>query len=677
MKKQIFLFAVAALALASCSSENDVVQTPDVQQTAADEIAVNFDAYLNRSTTRAGKNGVIDNTELRKSESDGGGFGVFGYYTNGESYTGSSRPDFFYNQGVFYSDGNARWEYTPIKYWPNEFGNDAISDQVDKVTLFAYAPYVKVEPLTGLVKDYTAPENAINITGMTRNNATGDPLVKYISSLISNHSVDLCYGVAKNDFTSSNSIYNKNEITAGKPYVDVVKPGTDVNSKIFFDFKHALAQLIVTIDANVVDYTSGNPSNAVEKNFTRIWVRSITFEGITQSGALNLNSEAGSPNWYDINGTSLITTGSLTIHDGRKDGREANEAASSENPATLNPTIVQSAAYPESPANFTSGSMTAGVTETKVNLFAEWDDANKKYKAPASVSAPIFVIPTKEKMRVTIVYDVETADDNLAGYLSDGSRRGSTIENRIYKTIDTFGYIEAGKRYTLNLHLGMRTVDFDASVSAWDDYGTDIDLPSNIQTYNGAGTHEVNLAAGDANYTYEFAMSGLTANEIISSTTNTGEFIIDGSLTENAANGAGIAKQSIGIKYNNTTKTKTASARWYTPNTGTWILNFTQQPHILGMNFAYWVENKNLYLRCATGLSGADVWGDTDLPKDDNHVRVWKNGVKLTYGTDYTLAYDAELRGKIVFVNPAQTDDVFRVWIQSGDAAAEEITITR
>ena len=515
MKKQIFLFAVAALALASCSSENDVVQSPDVQQTVA-ETGVNFDVYVGRGLTRAGKNGVIDNTTIKAAKADGGGFGVFGYYTNGESYTGSSRPDFFYNQGVFYDDGDTRWEYEPIKYWPNEFGADATSDQVDRVTLFAYAPWVDVEPLTGLVKVGTGQEfnKSLNITGMTRNNATGDPLIKYVSSLIAGNSVDLCYGVAAQPFTSSNSAINQNDIKQGNPYIDVVKPGTDANSKIYFDFKHATAQLVVTIDAKVVNLTDN--SDDVDDANTRIWVRSVSFEGITQSGALNLNSTAESANWYDVNGTSLITTGSLTVHDGRKDGREANEAASSETPATLNPQIVQNIPYSTTGTIGSTADLTKGVKKATVNLFGKQDGDGKiivnDEDGTTKPFSPIFVIPTKEKMKVTIVYDVETADENLATYLSDGNRRGSTIENRIYKTIDAFGYIEAGKKYTLNLHLGMRSVDFEATVTEWDEYQAPVDLPSNLQTFAakpsaspGTGTMTIPAAAT----TCQFAVSGL------------------------------------------------------------------------------------------------------------------------------------------------------------------------
>ena len=108
-----------------------------------------------------------------------------------------------------------------------------------------------------------------------------------------------------------------------------------------------------------------------------------------------------------------------------------------------------------------TSSTTAGVPATAaVNLFKS-----------ATATEPIFVIPTNQPLKVTIVYDVETADDNLPTYLSDGTTKGSSIENKITKRITTGGSTElvlaAGKAYTVNLHLGMTTVKFEASVSDW------------------------------------------------------------------------------------------------------------------------------------------------------------------------------------------------------------------
>ncbi len=650
--KKYLVFAAAASLFAACSSDDLATESPTVAQPTVDDGSIQFDAYVNRGLTRAGANGPVTTTNLQSTAAGVGedGFGVFGYYTNGESYTGSSRPDFFYNQQVKWDGTGSKFTYTPLKYWPNEFGSDAISDQVDKLTLFAYAPYVEVAPLTGLVTD---ADKAKNITGMTRNNATGDPMIKYTSSMESDNSVDLCWGVAKYDFTSSNSAQNANDIKAGDPYVDVVKPGTDANSKINFDFKHALAQLNVTIDANVTDLTSTTGADDVNKAYTRIWVRSVTFEGITQTGALNLNSKAASPNWYDVNGTSLITTGSLTVYDGRKDGREANEVASSETPAKLNATIVQSVAYPAT-GDFSTFDP-AGVTKNPVNLFAN------KAGTANNAAAPIFVIPTKEKMKVLIVYDVETADDNLATVLSDGSRKGSTIENRIYKTIDAFGEIEAGKNYTLKLHLGMRSVDFDASVTEWQDMQADVDLPSNLQTFTALptpfATKEVILSATQS--TYDFAVNGLIANAAVTVTPTTV------AATGTSANGSGISKISVtSISANTTTTIFTAGSVEVGDGTNKLTLTIKQSPAPLGLSsLAYASGPKLTYTITASGLDNANAI------KTAGDLKVYKNGVDITAScTLSTTAHEITLPGD------ATSGDVFKVYMKANAAAAETAT---
>jgi hypothetical protein len=100
------------------------------------------------------------------------------------------------------------------------------------------------------------------------------------------------------------------------------------------------------------------------------------------------------------------------------------------------------------------------VKETAANLFD---------KADATV--PVLVVPLAgTPMNVTIVYDVETVDNGL-GLLSDGVTHGLSIENRITRQIlldngDPLS-LEAGKKYTVKLHLGLTGVKFSASVGEW------------------------------------------------------------------------------------------------------------------------------------------------------------------------------------------------------------------
>lgn len=452
MKKSLILLSAASLAVlaVSCNKTADSdVQKPDDQKVLA-EVPVAFGAYVNRNvTTKAGYEGTLDTDALKTA-----GFGVFGYYTNDEPYGPSAKPDFMYNQLVNFN--GAAWDYAPIKYWPNNYGTEAQSESIDRLTFFAYAPYADVTYATGLVSD----NSTTGITALTRNSAAGDPLVKYAVSMDPASCVDLCWGVSANNFTSSVD-GNSNNVAAGSPFLNLIKP--KIGDRLSFNFKHALAALnvLVDTDVDVVGHQDGDLDSE-----TRIYVRSVSFEGFTTKGALNLNNGT----WYDLAGTSLPDKGTVTVYDGRRDGREgvSSAEATNETPLGLNPVLVQSAPYSDA-------SLTAGVTHTPVNLFNG-----------ASDSTPILVIPNNASVKVTIVYDVETKDSHLATTLADRETPGSSIENNITKVVmvgsDDLA-LEAGKKYILNLHLGMTSVKVEASVADWNTGDeTDVDLPVNSST---------------------------------------------------------------------------------------------------------------------------------------------------------------------------------------------------
>lgn len=476
--KKIYLFAAMAAMLASCSSD-DVTTEMQTAKQSAENVAVSFDAYVPRTTTRAGQTGEL------KNDADGlqtSGFGVFGYYTNADNYDQSFTPNFMYNQQVEYS--SSAWSYSPLKYWPNEFGSYAQSDDADKVSFFAYAPFVSVNPTSGKVNGdgtvYTEDNGDITmgIVGMKNNAATGDPMVKYISTFYTDKQVDLLWGTVA---TESNSWGKKNGggtqvLPTGLPFLDVQHPyNTSTSQPVKFDFKHGLAALNVTVDTKV---NGTDVSNVKEPTNTKVYIRSVTFEGFDTKGALNLNnSKAGEALWYNFNCEDELNNGNeVTIKDGRKDGKEGITEATKEY-AVINPVFVQSKVWG------TTGE-TAGVTGTPANLFRTSDGSD------VAGDALIYVIPNSDKLKVTIEYDVLTADDNLAGTLNDGQTKGSVVKNVItrYITADGKGSTSTGnitlvngKKYTISLHLGLNSVEFDADVTGWDDPAVTggADLPHN------------------------------------------------------------------------------------------------------------------------------------------------------------------------------------------------------
>ena len=584
--KKLFFFAVTAAMFAACSNDELATQNANLK---SQEVPVNFDVYAQRAVTRAGLPGGVTTgtpntygvttSTLQTGRHKDAGFGVFAYFTNNGDYdANTSTPNFMYNEQVTYTTATGKladWTYEPVKYWPNEFGDAAQSDDLDKVSFFAYAPWVNVTATTGTplttgttasaptapdvvpyaparvlisvapystwsnveweaqrvkygITAFSDPSNItdaekqtvldavigydaaartayetyinttlpnyraaklaydiasaeqdqkINITQLTKNSATGDPMVKYMVDFKPVTSVDLLWGVAA-DGTSYKGMDGKT-VLPGSCFIDLTKQN-DVTGKVKWNFKHALAMLNVQICTVVDKATPGEGTTAIGTegdgtvdNKTKVWLRSITFGGIATQGALNLHSEdvatvaAAVPIWKDYDGSRELTFSEVTLYDGLKDGQEGTTTnlQKNEKPQGLNPALIQQDA------------LSTGVPINLTNLFYGQTDTWNE----ADVTAPVYVIPSDEQMDITVVYDIETEDPNLVGLLADGKTHGSSIQNKIKKE-NIFGgtAIEAGKMYTVKIYLGIESVKFDVEVTDWADGGSqNVELPKN------------------------------------------------------------------------------------------------------------------------------------------------------------------------------------------------------
>lgn len=682
--KKIYLLAAAAALFAACSSSDDLAVKEEQPQVQSEPGAVGFDAYLQRATTRAGVTGDIDIAKLRGTADDYlPGFGVFAYYTNNNEYDPQSIPNFMYNQQVKWN--GSYWTYDPIMYWPNEYGSNAISDDNDKVTFFAYAPYVAVVPSTGKIVA-TGEETKYGITGMSRNIANGDPLIKYLVSFDEDKKVDLCWGVC--DDPQWNTINDGTQLindTKGLPWLNVERPllaaAKDVtpNQKVKFTFKHALAQLAVNVDA----YVDGTDNTNIVDPKSRIYIRSITFTGFATKGTLNLNNEiANKAHWLDYNGTSDLESGEeVTIYDGRKDGKEgtAGGVATNEKVLGLNPLLIQDENqidYTATPVAFIGDGdkLHEGVTKVAKNLFRSWDAINEKYTA---ATGPVYVIPTDEPVKVTIVYDVETPDPNLGVYLSDGKTPGSTIENRIEKEVN-FGntsYMQNGKKYTINLHLGMNSVKLDADVSEWETGATDqnVDLPSNIPSFATASTSykfNVDATAGSV----DVKLYGFNGGESITPA-ESANFLL---ATGIQADASGVVETTITKALNNSVKNRAEETiSWTGAASGNQvILKIVQLAAPL--NLTTTIENGNTEFTLSSSTSAVVDW-DADIVNKENDIVIYRNGVKVPYSTSAAagkFTFNTSDGKVILFTGEeAKTGDVFVITVKAGDAPTETITV--
>lgn len=415
MKNKFIAIAAAAATLSilgtGCVKNNDV----DVP-VAPGQTPVSFGTYAGRSlSTKAGAVGLMDLDMLKTT-----GFGVFGYASDasaGETgYAQTLMPNFMYNEQVSFASG--KWTPATVKYWPNEHGDKAASTVVDKVSFFAYAPYV------------AAASGSEGIIAMTGNDAAGDPKLTYKVAAKPEDNVDLVWGVTPEAIDWATANLGTISIAAGMPYIDLVKPKT--NGTVNLLFKHATSKLKFQVQG-VFDEGSKDAK-------TKITIASVTVKGaFARQGVLNLNnSDAGIAKWedkvFDDTSNSLSTITVDATH---------NLAAALVDAGDV--------AFASQPAGVTDEAQALLTADTQFNLI------------PGSIS------------EIEIDYFVTTDDAKLA-------KTYSRVENRIKYAFTTPLVLANNNAYTLNLRLGMTTFKVSATVAGWDEQGaTTIDLPGNVE----------------------------------------------------------------------------------------------------------------------------------------------------------------------------------------------------
>lgn len=323
MKKILFFAATATMLFAACTNE-DLVAPQTGAETTLEDGAVGFDVYVPGATaqTRAGRAGVMTTTTMQQT-----GFGIFGYQTDEEKtnfavagyVSGTSKPNYMWNQQVNYSKNPSAWYYSPLKYWPNETNNDSQSammpdvsshNHLDRLTFFAYAPWVRANSADGLASNVNAGVGAKESAGIYRLTAQDgkqysdgsalDAQITYNVATDPNESVDLLWGVAPaGGISYKNVTGSTTTIPEGLPLIDLVKPA--VNTSLKFQFQHALARFGVKV---VLAADQVAPGGNFDYANTKVTIEKIELKskGFGTSGMLNLkNTVKFEPNWKYMN----------------------------------------------------------------------------------------------------------------------------------------------------------------------------------------------------------------------------------------------------------------------------------------------------------------------------------------------------------------------------------------
>lgn len=433
---------------------------------------------MGRTQTRVtvGKTGDITETNAALKAADGG-FGVFGYYTKNTVYAYNQSaflPNFMYNQKVSWI--SSKWDYTPVKYWPNGLndldggagGDDATLTAGGKVSFFAYAPYVATTTITG------ATSSDEGIVGISTNSLQGNPTITY--QIPSTGMVDLLWGTANTSGTDlagndqPGTTLDNHTITNGgsthyKVNADLTKQ--QIDGAVKFNFIHALSkvggstydgvegglQIMLDIDAL---------SGGAEDNNTKVTVKEIK---------INTDYNHNGDLTDDVitmykKGTLDLATGIWTISSDAADRYKVDQlitTAGTSPESQLNPDIAEPTTTVD---EWSDLSAINGVKIAKKNVYASGLE-----------NSPLLFIPgTTPKLQFTITYYVRTLDTNLAaGY--------SEVQQTVSKTVTFANPVLINKKYNFIIHLGLTSVKFEATVANWSaDIDDDSDVDANDQT---------------------------------------------------------------------------------------------------------------------------------------------------------------------------------------------------
>ena len=129
-RKTYGILAAALLLLSACAKVND--------DRGGEQMPVTFSTYGLRPTgTKADASYVAPGADFAA----GSVVGLYGFYHDDSEWSNDpdNIADFMYHTALTKQD-DGTWTYSPVKYWPNEYGTGAESTTVDKLSFWGYYP---------------------------------------------------------------------------------------------------------------------------------------------------------------------------------------------------------------------------------------------------------------------------------------------------------------------------------------------------------------------------------------------------------------------------------------------------------------------------------------------------------------------------------------------------------
>ena len=143
----------------ACSSE----ETTRTAETTSQMKPIAFRSYTaeptRSSAVYSAENGI----------NAGQSIGIYAYYHDHTTWSNAAVPNFMWNQKATCLTKGTDFEYSPLKYWPNESN--------DKVSFIAYFPYTVESP--GQTDTPAYPANATGLQTLLANSASGLPTFNF------------------------------------------------------------------------------------------------------------------------------------------------------------------------------------------------------------------------------------------------------------------------------------------------------------------------------------------------------------------------------------------------------------------------------------------------------------------------------------------------------------------
>ena len=462
-----WFFAVAGLLLTvGCTEEATVTRSAEMP------VAVGFAPYMQQSregnTTRGdrreqgGVAGVTRADDAALTALKTTGFSVFASHHGADDYSltgtaGTRAFNFMYNERLWWNSAASRWEYSPVKYWPNGTdapnaadspSNTATESATQKVSFFAIAPYFEY---SSTKEGYPAC-----ITDLTANSvATASSYVEYTSALTPGVGTDLLWADNVDLFKQKAS---------GEGLVD---------GRVQMPFVHALTQLGVTVQARVDEsdgYNSDVYSDDVDSR-TRILIDQVTITGLTKTARLMLTSMEGTPRWAGA------TTSTVTI-DGNGDGTSQGTVAAALSNSYLESTTLKKWAGSTGTGYYLyNSSGTYATTDAAEAAFNELPEGVTSTEQALCSESGNFICPPGTLSGVSITYYVVTFDEQLE---LNAPQYFSIVKNVVSYSPSVA--LEYNKQYRLRLLLGLTSVKFE--LLELDEWGETIILSAIVKDWD-------------------------------------------------------------------------------------------------------------------------------------------------------------------------------------------------